>query len=77
MTFDVNGGEEPNPKTKEVTFESYYGDLPEFTRTCYFLKGCFTSQIGDEEITKTTTVKITKNETLCTMGRNEFTIIFL
>ncbi len=64
ITFDSNGGEEPNPKTKEVTYESNYGDLPEPTRTGYSLKGWFTSQTGDEEITKTTTVKITKNQTL-------------
>lgn len=64
ITFDSNGGEEPNPKTKEVTYESNYGDLPEPTRIGYSLKGWFTSQTGDEEITKTTTVKITKNQTL-------------
>lgn len=64
ITFDSNGGEEPNPKTKEVTYESNYGDLPEPTRTGFSLKGWFTSQTGDEEITKTTTVKITKNQTL-------------
>ena len=64
ITFDSNGGEETNPKTKEVTYESNYGDLPESTRIGYSFKGWFTTQTGDEEITKTTTVKITKNQTL-------------
>ena len=62
VSFQENGGSSVSDKT--VTYDANYGDLPTPTKTGYTFKGWFTSSGGGTQITKTTTVKITANQTL-------------
>ena len=64
VTFDPGEGT-VNPTTKEVTYDSTYGELPVAKLTGYGFGGWYTKQDGQgEEITSSTIVKITSNQTL-------------
>lgn len=64
VTFDANGGSEPNPKTLTVTFDAPYGTLPTTTRTGYTFDGWFTAKDTGTQIKAADTVKLTANTTL-------------
>ena len=66
VTFHVNGGNElaEGETTKEVTYDSAYGDLPTPTRTGYTFAGWFTVETGGTAVTEATTVNITEDQTL-------------
>ena len=67
VTFDSNGGNEPNPKTKEVVYNKYYGTLPIVSRDSYTFNGWHTSIDGKNNeriITETSYVFNTNNHTL-------------
>ena len=63
VTFDANGGS-VSPATTNVTYGSTYGDLPTPTREHYFFGGWFTESAGGSEVTSSTTVTITNDQTL-------------
>ena len=64
VTFDPGEGT-VNPTTKEVTYDSTYGELPVAKLTGYGFGGWYTKQDGQgEEIKSSTIVKITSNQTL-------------
>ena len=63
VNFNANGGS-VSSNTKNVTYNSAYGDLPTPTRNGYKFIGWFTSQSGGTQITKSTTVTTTSNLTL-------------
>lgn len=63
VTFETNGGT-VSPTTKEVTYDSTYGELPIPTKDGYTFMGWYTSQTGGSQIHKTNVVKITSHQTL-------------
>ena len=63
VTFDPNGGT-VSPTTKEVTYNSTYGELPTPTYEGHKFNGWYTSKTGGTKITSTTKVTITANQTL-------------
>ena len=63
VEFDANGGE-VDPTSKEVTFDTTYGDLPTPTYTGYKFVGWFTQPEGGEQYTKDSNVSITENQIL-------------
>ena len=63
VTFDGNGGS-ITQTTKEVTYDSTYGELPEAIRNGYNFLGWYTAASGGSQVTPTTAVKITDNQTL-------------
>ena len=65
VTFDANGGDTPVPTTKEVTYDSPYGELATCTRTGYTFEGWWTTaKEGGVQITAGSPVRITENQTL-------------
>ena len=64
VTFDANGGDAPAPATKEVTYDSPYGELATCTRTGYTFNGWYTAADGGTKIEPSTVVRITKDQTL-------------
>jgi uncharacterized repeat protein (TIGR02543 family) len=64
VAFNANGGGTPSTASKNVTYDSTYGELPTVTREDYKSKGWFTAASGGTEITAATTVKITSGQTL-------------
>lgn len=65
VTFNPNGGNlASSKKTKSVTLGKGYGSLPTPTRNNYTFAGWYTSQIGGINITSTTIVSLSKNQTL-------------
>lgn len=66
VTFNVNDGNEldETDKTKKVTYDKTYGQLPTPEKTGYGFRGWYTAAEGGEEITAETTVKITGSQTL-------------
>lgn len=63
VTFNANGGS-VSTGSKTVTYASTYGTLPTPTRTGYTFSGWYTSASGGTQITASTTVSITSNQTL-------------
>lgn len=63
VTFNANGGTTPTAN-KSVTYGSTYGTLPTPTRTGYTFNGWFTASSGGTQITASTTVSITADQTL-------------
>lgn len=63
VTFDANQGT-VNPSTKAVKYKREYGDLPTPNRTYYDFLGWFTNPTGGTQVTNTTQVNITSNQTL-------------
>ncbi len=51
VTFDANGGANPTPTNKVVTFGSAYGALATTSRTGYTFDGWFTAASGGVEVT--------------------------
>ncbi len=66
VTFNVNDGNELDEadKTKKVTYDKTYGQLPTPEKTGYGFRGWYTATEGGDEITAETTVKITGSQTL-------------
>ena len=62
--FNANGGNTPNPSSKTVTYYSTYGTLASVSRTGYTFNGWYTSASGGTQITDSTKVSITSNQTL-------------
>lgn len=63
ITFDPNEGE-VSTTSKAVSYGFTYGALPTPTRTGYTFKGWYTAKSGGTQITSSTTVSITSNQTL-------------
>jgi len=55
LTFDVNGGDElsDTDKTKSVTYDAAYGDLPTPTKTGFDFDGWYTATEGGSKVTST------------------------
>ena len=63
VSFDANGGITPTD-SKQVTYDSTYGTLPESTRTAYVFLGWFTAPVDGVQILSTNIVDIVDNQTL-------------
>lgn len=63
VTFNANGGS-VDTTSKTVTAGSTYGTLPTPTRSGYKFLGWFTSASGGTQITSSTTVSLSANQTL-------------
>ncbi len=63
VTFNANGGS-CSTTSKQVTYDSTYGDLPTATRTGYAFKGWFTAASGGTQVTASSKVAITAAQTL-------------
>lgn len=63
VTFNTNGGTTPTA-SKSVTYASTYGTLPTPTRSGYAFLGWYTAASGGTQVTSSTTVSITANQTL-------------
>lgn len=63
VTFDANGGT-VSTASKTVTNGSTYGELPTATRSKYQFDGWFTSADGGIQVTSSTTVNLTADQTL-------------
>lgn len=64
VTFDAQGGSEPHPAGKSVTYDSPYGDLPTVTREGYTFAGWFTAAANGFPVTPATTVATASDHTL-------------
>ena len=75
VTANANGGTISTPSgwtvasggataTKQVTYDSTYGTLPEPTKTGYTFNGWFTAQTGGSKVESSTTVKTASNHTI-------------
>ena len=63
VTLNPNNGT-VTPSTITVTYDSTYGTLPNPSRTNYDFAGWYTATSGGTQVTSTTSVKITANQTL-------------
>lgn len=63
VTFDANGGA-VDTTSKTVTYGEAYGTLPTPTREGYTFDGWYTSSTGGVDVTSSSTVCITENQTL-------------
>ena len=63
VSFDANGGS-VTPASKTVIQGELYGNLPTPTRASYRFDGWFTSATGGTQITATTTVNLSGDQTL-------------
>ncbi len=63
VTFNPKGGS-VSPTSKDVTYNATYGDLPTPTRTGYTFNGWFTEETNGTQVTSSTTVQITTDQTL-------------
>ena len=52
VIFDANGGDKPNPVTKQVTPGYPYGELAKCVRTGYKLDGWYTQKTGGDKVDK-------------------------
>ena len=64
VTYDVNGGNSLNPSSKDVTYDSTYGTLPDPTRDGYTFNGWFTSEDDGNRVISSTVVKTPNNHTI-------------
>ena len=64
VTFNSNGGSDPDPVSKQVTYDQTYGRLPSVTRKGYEFDGWYTRETSGDRIRRRSTVKITENQTL-------------
>ena len=66
VTFDPNGGMMPEGEetNRSVTYDQSYGTLPTPTLTGHTFEGWYTDVDGGEQITESTSVRITANQTL-------------
>lgn len=63
VKFHPNGGK-VTPTSKTVTYGKKYGTLPTPKRTNYVFQGWYTKKSGGSKVTSSTSVKLTKNQTL-------------
>ena len=63
VTFDTNGGTVDSASI-EVTYDSTYGPLPTPTRQNYIFAGWYTERDGGNQVQSSTTVSITRDQTL-------------
>lgn len=56
VTFNSNGGSNPNPPSKVVTVGQQYGSLPSVSRSGYNFDGWYTASSGGTQITTSTVV---------------------
>lgn len=76
VTFNANGGS-VDPDSKSVTYNSTYGTLPTPTRTGYTFAGWYTSSSNGTQITSSSRVSITSNQTLYAHWTiNSYTVTF-
>jgi len=64
LYFDANGGVDPTPESKTVTFGLAYGDLATTSRTGYIFDGWFTEREAGTEVTEQTIVNTASDHTL-------------
>ncbi len=64
VTLDANGGD-VTPDSMTVTYNGNYSGLPTLTRTGYTFNGWFTAAEGGQQVTASTKVQITADQTLC------------
>ncbi len=64
LTFDGNGGGTPSPTSKTITYDSTYGTLASVSRTGYTFSGWWTAASGGSQITESTKVTVTANQTV-------------
>ncbi len=64
VTFDVNGGTAPSPASKVVTVGQTYGTLATTTRAGHDFLGWFTAATGGIEVTASTSVALSADQTL-------------
>ncbi|MBR4999224.1 MAG: InlB B-repeat-containing protein, partial [Clostridia bacterium] len=65
VTFDANGGSiTEGESTKEVTFDSAYGELPSAEKIGHTFDGWYTESSGGTKVTHETIVKIAEDHTL-------------
>jgi len=65
VTFDSQGGINPSPSSKMVTFKQTYGTLPTVTKNQYIFNGWWTGVGGTgTQIVSSSTVNLTSNTTL-------------
>ncbi len=64
ITFNPQGGTNPVPATRNVTFGSPYGELAQTSRSRHILDGWFIQVTGGTKITPETIVTMTENHTL-------------
>lgn len=77
VTFNANGGGTPSPTSKKVTYGSTYGALATISRTGHTFKGWYTAASGGTQITTSTKVSITANQTLYAQWtKNNYTLTF-
>ncbi len=73
-TYQVSfTGDGVNELPISVTYDSAYGTLPTLTRTGYIFNGWYTEATGGEQITESSTVKITADQTLYVRWNTEVT----
>lgn len=77
VKFNANGGS-VSTSSKTVTYDSEYGILPTPTRTGHTFEGWWTSVSGGSQITSSTAVTITANQTLYARWTAEqYTVYFI
>jgi len=65
VSFDSQGGSEPNPRSKSVTYDQTYGTLPTVTRTGYSFGGWWTEPGGKgKDVQFSTIASMTGYQTL-------------
>lgn len=62
--FNANGGATPSFTSKSVSYGSSYGTLPTTSRAGYTFAGWWTAASGGTQVTDSTTVGITEDQTL-------------
>ena len=76
VTFNANGGATPTA-SKTVNYGSTYGTLPTPTRVGHSFVGWFTAASGGTQVTSSTTVSITSEQTLYAHWTvNSYTVTF-
>lgn len=74
ITFDANGGD-VSTNNKTVTVGSAYGTLPTPTHAGYTFEGWYTAESGGTEITASSAVSLTANQTLYAHWTEQVTAI--
>lgn len=69
VSFNASGGTLKGNASKEVTYDSTYGELPTVSREGYTFLGWYTATTGGTKVTSTTKVTRTENHTLYAQWR--------
>lgn len=75
VSFNANGGS-TSTTSKAVTYGSTYGTLPTPTRTGYEFDGWYTAASGGSQITSSSSVSITANQTLYAHWIKTYTVSY-